>query len=253
MFALAAAKPNRDQTATLLAAISMSHTKSHEMNHMTRLNGQRVFDVAVASLALVLTLPLSLLAAVAILLESGRPVLYRGWRVGRDGEVFRIYKFRSMVVSTNRPGAVITTAGDNRVTRVGRVLRRTKLDELPQLLNVLRGQMGVVGPRPEHPNYVRLYTQEQRRVLGVRPGITGAASVRYRNEEQLLCGDDPEALYRNVVMPDKLRLELEYLDNRSLWTDLGLILATVTALPQGAQRAAAGETVSHGGSPRRSR
>src|SRR5262249_55808508 len=156
--------------------------------------------------------------------ETGRPVLYRGWRVGRDGDFFRIYKFRSMVVRADRSGGVITTAGDSRVTRVGRILRRTKLDELPQLLNVLRGQMGVVGPRPEHPNYVRLYTPEQRRVLEVRPGITGAASVRYRNEEQMLCGEDPEALYRTVVMPEKLRLELESLDRRSLWTDLGLIV-----------------------------
>jgi lipopolysaccharide/colanic/teichoic acid biosynthesis glycosyltransferase len=231
----------------------MSHTNGRPTTHHTRLNGQRVFDVVIASLALVLTLPLALVVALAIVLESGRPVLYRGWRVGQDGEFFRIYKFRSMMVRADRSGAVITTAGDSRVTRVGRILRRTKLDELPQLLNVLRGQMGVVGPRPEHPNYVRLYTQEERRVLGVRPGITGAASVRYRNEEQLLCGDDPESLYRTVVMPAKLRLELEYMERRSLWSDMGLILATVTALPQAPKRAAVGvHELSHGGGPRRS-
>src|SRR5207249_3966567 len=114
---------------------------------------------------------------------------------------------------------------------VGRLLRRTKLDEVPQLLNVLVGDMSLVGPRPEHPNYVRLYDDEQRRVLAVRPGITGVASVRYRNEEELLRGDDPEALYRTVIMPDKLRLELDYLHSRDFWTDLGLVLATIRVLP----------------------
>jgi lipopolysaccharide/colanic/teichoic acid biosynthesis glycosyltransferase len=209
----------------------MTHSNERATPSHLRLLGQRTFDVAFASIALLLALPIGLLLAAAIVVESGRPIFYRGWRVGRDGEIFRIYKFRSMVVHADRSGAAITTAGDSRVTRVGRILRRAKLDELPQLLNVLRGDMGVVGPRPEHPNYVRLYTCEQRRVLGVRPGITGAASVRYRDEEQLLRGEDPEALYRTVIMPEKLRLELDYLEHRSFWSDMRLILETVSVLP----------------------
>ena len=199
--------------------------------------------MALASAALLITLPASLIAALAIMLESGGPVLYRGWRVGRDGEIFRIYKFRSMVANADRSGSALTTAGDSRVTRVGRALRRTKLDELPQLLNVLRGEMGIVGPRPEHPNYVRLYTEEQRRVLDVLPGITGAASVRYRNEERLLNGENPEVLYRAVIMPEKLRLELEYMERRSFWTDLGLIWETMAVVPNRLRKVVASATV----------
>jgi lipopolysaccharide/colanic/teichoic acid biosynthesis glycosyltransferase len=215
----------------------MSHAEERSMPHHSRLPGQRVFDVAIASIALLLTLPVAAILALAIVLETGRPVLYRGWRVGRNGDIFRIYKFRSMVVHADRSGRAITTAGDGRVTGVGRVMRRIKLDELPQLLNVLFGDMALVGPRPEHPNYVRLYTPEQRQVLGVRPGITGAASVRFRNEEELLRGADPEALYRTVVMPEKLRVELEYLERRSFWTDMGLLIATVAVLPNRPLRA----------------
>lgn len=189
---------------------------------------KRTLDVAFSLVGLVLTLPLTLVLAAAVLLDGGRPIFYRGWRVGRDGCIFRILKFRTMVVDGR--GGTITTANDRRVTRVGRFMRQTKLDELPQLLNVLSGDMSLVGPRPEHPNYVRLYTEEQGRVLGVRPGITGVASVRYRNEEALLCGEEPELLYRTVIMPNKLRLELEYLAVRDFWSDVGLILATVAAV-----------------------
>jgi lipopolysaccharide/colanic/teichoic acid biosynthesis glycosyltransferase len=237
----------------------MKHSRARSTQHLTLSRGQRGFDVAVATAGLLLTLPISLVAVAAILLEGGRPVLYRGWRVGRDGQIFRIYKFRSMVVAADRAGSALTAGGDSRVTRVGRVLRRTKIDELPQLLNVLRGHMSLVGPRPEHPNYVRLYTAEQRRLLSVRPGLTGAASVRYRNEEQLLRVDDPETVYRTVIMPEKLRLELEYLERRSFWSDLGLILTTVAALPARSaptrDLAVSQSLVSPpgGGSPRRSR
>jgi len=136
-----------------------------------------------------------------------------------------------MHVGSDGRGGTLTVANDPRITRVGRFLRRTKLDEFPQLLNVLYGDMSLVGPRPEHPNYVRTYTEEQRRVLSVRPGITGIASVRYRNESDLLCGEDAEAIYRSVIMPDKLRLELEYLEHRDFWSDASLILTTLAVLP----------------------
>jgi lipopolysaccharide/colanic/teichoic acid biosynthesis glycosyltransferase len=192
---------------------------------------KRAFDIVISLIALVLILPLMVAVALAVVCESGWPVLYRGWRVGRDGRIFRIVKFRTMLVAADGSGGTITVANDPRITRVGRVLRRTKLDELPQFLNVLQGDMSLVGPRPEHPNYVRTYTQEQRRVLSVRPGITGIASVRYRNEEELLCGEDAEALYRSVIMPDKLRLELEYLQCRDFWSDASLILTTLAVLP----------------------
>lgn len=225
----------------------MHHTAERSQDHQALSVAKRAFDVAAATAALLLTLPVTLAVALAILLESGGPVLYRGWRVGRDGQIFRICKFRSMFTGADRVGGAITAAGDARVTRVGRVLRRTKLDELPQLLNVLRGDMTLVGPRPEHPNYVRLYTPEQRRVLRVRPGLTGVASIAYRNEEALLGGEDPEALYRTVIMPDKLRLELEYLDRRSFWSDLRIIAATLSVLPARSRPAAVAVT-SHGAS-----
>jgi lipopolysaccharide/colanic/teichoic acid biosynthesis glycosyltransferase len=192
---------------------------------------KRALDIVVSLVALVVTLPLSAAVGVAVACESGRPVFYRGWRVGRDGRIFKIIKFRTMVRAAGGLGGVITVAGDPRVTRVGRLLRRTKLDELPQLLNVLRGEMSLVGPRPEHPNYVRTYTEQQRRVLSVRPGITGIASLRYRHEEDLLRGENAEARYRSVIMPDKLRLELDYLERRDIWSDMRLIAVTLAMLP----------------------
>lgn len=192
---------------------------------------KRALDVVAALVVLLVTLPLLVIMALAVACETGRPVLYRGWRVGRDGRIFRILKFRTMVHGAGGLGGAITVARDPRVTGVGRLLRRTKLDELPQLLNVLRGDMSLVGPRPEHPNYVRLYTEQQRRILSVRPGLTGIASVRYRNEEDLLRGENAEALYRSLIMPDKLRLELDYLERRDFWSDMGLILTTLAVLP----------------------
>ena len=135
-----------------------------------------------------------------------------------------------MIVDADRRGPGITAAGDRRVTRIGAFLRRTKLDELPQLINVLRGEMSLVGPRPEDPRYVALYTEEQRQILRVRPGITSAASLAYRHEEQLLSGSDWETQYRQQVMPAKLALDLEYLSRRTMASDLVLIWRTVLAI-----------------------
>jgi lipopolysaccharide/colanic/teichoic acid biosynthesis glycosyltransferase len=191
---------------------------------------RRAVDFAAAAAGLLVLSPLFLVIALLIRATSPGPVFHRGERVGKDGRLFRIYKFRSMRAGAEREGPGVTAAGDARVTRVGGWLRRTKLDELPQLINVLRGEMGLVGPRPEDPRYVALYTPEQRRVLGVRPGLTGAASVRYRNEEDLLAGADGERVYREVVMPEKLRIELEFLRGRSLLSDLRILLETVAVL-----------------------
>ena len=191
---------------------------------------QRVFDLLASLVGLVLLFPLFILIAIAIKLDSPGPVFFRGQRVGRDGHLFRLYKFRSMVVDAARSGPGITAAGDRRITRVGRVLRRTKFDELPQLINVVRGEMSLVGPRPEDPRYVALYTPEQRRALSVRPGITSPASLRFRREEELLQGEDWERVYLEEVMPAKLRIELDYLERRSLWRDVSVITQTFLTL-----------------------
>jgi len=191
---------------------------------------RRVMDAVVASCGLIALSPLLALIALLIKWDSPGPVFFRGQRVGKGGRPFRVYKFRTMVAGAARRGPGITAAEDPRVTRVGRFLRRTKLDEFPQLINVLRGDMSLVGPRPEDPRYVALYTAEQRRVLSVRPGITSPASVRFRHEEAMLQGEDWERVYRGKVLPAKLQIELDYLERRSVWRDLGIIVQTVLAL-----------------------
>ncbi len=192
--------------------------------------GRRWLDIVTSLAGLILLSPLFVLVAVAIKLDSAGPVFYRALRVGRNGRPFRVYKFRSMVNNADRGGPGITTADDERVTKLGRLLRRTKVDELPQLINVFRGDMSLVGPRPEDPRYVALYTREQRRVLAIRPGITGPASVHYRHEEELLDGPNWEQVYIQEVMPHKLQIELDYLERRTLWTDLGVIFQTMMTL-----------------------
>ena len=191
---------------------------------------RRLLDLFASLIDLILLLPLSALIAVAIKLDSPGPVLFRGQRVGRDGFQFAIYKFRTMVTDADQQGPGITVSGDPRITRVGRLLRRSKLDELPQLINVLKGEMSLVGPRPEDPRYVMLYTPEQRRVLSVRPGLTSPASLIFRHEEELLGGEDWESTYLQKVLPAKLRIELEYLERRSVWRDLTVVAQTVLAL-----------------------
>jgi lipopolysaccharide/colanic/teichoic acid biosynthesis glycosyltransferase len=179
---------------------------------------------------LVLLSPLFAAIAAVVKAQDGGPIFYRATRTGRYGRPFRLYKFRTMITGADKVGPAITAGGDARVTRAGRWLRRTKLDELPQLINVLAGDMSLVGPRPEDPRYVSLYTPEQREILQVRPGITSAASLTYRREEQMLAGADWELTYRNQVMPAKLEIDLAYLANRDFWSDLMLIIRTATAL-----------------------
>lgn len=191
---------------------------------------KRIFDLLASALGLIILSPIFALIALLIRLTSPGPVFYRARRVGQGGREFTLYKFRSMVADADRRGPGITTAGDPRVTSIGRVLRRTKLDELPQLWNVLRGDMSLVGPRPEDPRYVALYTPEQRRVLDVRPGITSLASIEYRNEEAVLHGPDWEQHYIHEVMPAKLAIDLRYVQRATLFTDLLIILRTLLAL-----------------------
>ena len=191
---------------------------------------KRVFDVTASLAGLLILSPLFALIGLLIKLTSPGPVLYRAQRVGRHGKPFALYKFRSMVVDAQRLGPAITAQGDPRVTRIGRLIRRTKLDELPQLFNVLTGDMSLVGPRPEDPRYVALYTPEQRAILAVRPGITSAASLAYRHEEALLSGADWEVRYREEIMPRKLVADMAYVRHSNFLTDIALILRTLLAL-----------------------
>jgi len=187
--------------------------------------------VLASAAGLVLLAPVFAVVALVIAATSPGPVFFRQVRVGRGGVPFRIYKFRSMRVDAEALGGQLTIRGDPRVTRVGALLRASKIDELPQLINVLVGDMSLVGPRPEVPRYVALYTPEQRRVLEVRPGITDPASIRYRDESAVLArAADPERAYVEEVLPHKLAINLAYLDRRSLASDVGVILATVWRL-----------------------
>jgi lipopolysaccharide/colanic/teichoic acid biosynthesis glycosyltransferase len=191
---------------------------------------KRLLDVSLSAPLLVLSAPLQILLALAVRLDSPGPAFYRAIRVGRDGYPFTLYKFRTMIVRALDQGPAITHASDPRITRLGAFLRRTRLDELPQLLNVLRGDMSLVGPRPEDPRFVALYTPEQRRVLSVRPGITGRAQLTFLDEAKLLGHLDPEGEYIRVVLPRKVAIDLQYVEDRSLLLDLRLIWATLLVL-----------------------
>jgi lipopolysaccharide/colanic/teichoic acid biosynthesis glycosyltransferase len=190
---------------------------------------KRIFDVLVSLLALVFAAPIIAVCAVAVKLDSNGPAFFRQLRIGRDARPFRIYKMRSMTISHSISTPKITVAGDARITTVGEFLRRWKLDELPQLWNVLIGDMSLVGPRPEVPEYVALYPPEVRTVvLSVRPGITDEASIRFRHESQLLAvAPDPDRLYVEELLPAKLELYQKYAKNHGLLTDLGILGRTI--------------------------
>jgi len=184
--------------------------------------------VVVAVGVLLVGLPLWLLVVAAVKHDSPGPFFYRSTRVGRFGRPFRMYKFRSMVSAAEETGPSVTRSGDPRITRVGRVLRLTKIDEIPQLLNVLRGEMALVGPRPEDPRYVKLYDDHQRRILDFTPGITSPASLEHRHEEAMLAGaNDLDRTYRDLVLNEKIRMDLEYFQNRSLFSDWGVLFKTL--------------------------
>jgi lipopolysaccharide/colanic/teichoic acid biosynthesis glycosyltransferase len=188
--------------------------------------GFEAFERLGALSLLLLVSPLLLLIAVAVVLEDGTPVLFRQWRVGRFGRRFEILKFRTMRSSAHGPA--VTASNDSRITRTGRILRRFKLDEIPQLWNVVRGDMRLIGPRPEVPQYVDPADPAWRTVLAVKPGITDLATLMFRDEETILAGaSHPEQFYRSVVLPKKLALNCEYLAAKSAITDLRLLLYTV--------------------------
>ncbi len=190
----------------------------------------RLFDFLMALTGLIILCPLFLVISLFVKLSSPGPVLHQGQRVGTGGGLFNLYKFRTMAVGADKMGPAITPTNDPRVTKVGRILRRTKLDEIPQLINVLKGDMSFVGPRPEDPRYVSIYTADQQRILAVRPGITSAASLTYRHEEKLLSGPDWEKVYRDEVLPAKLAIDLVYFSNRTFFSDLLLIFRTILSV-----------------------
>lgn len=192
------------------------------------MKAKRIFDLFFAFIGVLILLPLFLAIAVWIKLDSPGPILFRQIRVGQFGREFTLYKFRTMVADAEALGKQITAIDDWRITRSGRLLRKYKLDELPQLFNVLKGEMSLVGPRPEVPKYVAFYTLEQRRVLEVPPGITDLASIKFRNESDLLAGiSNSEELYIQEIMPQKLELNLNYIAQASLSFDLLIILKTL--------------------------
>ncbi len=204
--------------------------KAHPSN--TTLAVKRAVDICGSALGLVLLTPLLPVIAVAIKLDNPGPVFFRQERVGRVGRLFRIFKFRSMVAAAPRLGAAITVHADARITRVGAFLRRTKLDELPQLINVLRGDMSLVGPRPEVPKFMKFYSPEQRAIiLSLRPGVTDYASILFRDESSLLDGRrDPIDIYCNEIMPVKCNYYERYSHDIGLLTDFKILAATVSLL-----------------------
>jgi lipopolysaccharide/colanic/teichoic acid biosynthesis glycosyltransferase len=194
---------------------------------------KRIFDAVVSSLALLLLSPLLLIIALAVKLSSTGPAFFTQERIGQYGRPFRLLKFRTMYHAPGANGLKLTRAGDARVTRLGKLLRGTKLDELPQLLNVARGDMSLVGPRPDVAEYIGGLSLPQRRILQLRPGLTSVASLQYRHEERLLSSVPPAELtrfYCDKVLPEKIRLDLGYAEKSTFTTDIGLLLKTARTI-----------------------
>jgi len=192
---------------------------------------KRLFDILFSALGLLFLSPIFLIIAILIKREGRGPILYRGVRVGKFGKTFKIFKFRTLVANAEKIGGPSTADDDPRITKVGRLIRKYKLDELPQLINVLKGEMSFVGPRPEVPFYVKMFTEEERTILSLRPGITDWASLWNPDEGAILAGSsDPEKTYMEKIRPEKIRLQLRYVRERSFWADLKIILLTLKKL-----------------------
>lgn len=188
---------------------------------------KRIFDIVSSGIGLFILSPIFIILGIWIKLDSSGPVFYKQVRVGKNGKDFKIFKFRSMKLDSDKQGFITVGGRDPRVTNSGYYIRKYKLDEIPQLINVFIGDMSIVGPRPEVRKYVDLYNEEQLRVLSVRPGITDTASIKYRNENELLeKADDPDKMYIDEIMPDKLKYNLEYIEKKSFFYDIKLIFMT---------------------------
>jgi len=189
---------------------------------------KRVFDTIAAGLGLLFLFPVFIVIAVLIKIEDGGSVFFRQERVGQNWKTFRIYKFRTMVENAEKLGAQVTRGDDPRITRIGRFLRKYKLDELPQLINVVKGEMSLVGPRPEVPKYAKLFKHEYDEILKVKPGITDFASIEYKDENELLRGvSDPEKVYISKILPEKIKYYKKYIEKISFLTDFALIIRTL--------------------------
>ncbi len=189
---------------------------------------KRGFDIIFSFLGLMVLAPLLLLIAFGITIGSPGPVFYRGVRVGRKGKLFKIYKFRTMIVNAEASGVSSTSLEDERITKVGKFLRAYKIDELPQLINILKGEMSFVGPRPQVKWATDLYSQKEKAILNVRPGLTDWASIKFHNEGKILSGsNDPDKDYLKKIHPEKTRLQLAYVRNQSFWVDIKIIAKTL--------------------------
>jgi lipopolysaccharide/colanic/teichoic acid biosynthesis glycosyltransferase len=189
---------------------------------------KRVFDLIISALGIIALLPVLAVIALAVKKEDRGPVLYNGLRIGFNGKPFRMHKFRTMVLNADKIGGSSSADDDPRITRTGKKLRKYKLDELPQLFNVLKGEMSFVGPRPEVPFYVNMFTEQEKQILTVRPGITDWASLWNSDEGSILAGSpDPEKTYLEKIRPEKIKLQLKYVQERSLFTDFTIIIKTL--------------------------
>ena len=192
---------------------------------------KRLFDILASFVGLILLSPMLLIISIFIKLDSKGPVFFKQKRVGKNKKLFEIYKFRTMVVDAEKIGKQITVGNDSRITNVGKFIRKLKLDEFPQLINVLKGEMSFVGPRPEVPKYVELYDEYQEQILLVRPGITDYASIEFRNENKILSNsEDPEYKYIEEIIPKKIELNMKYIKRISLFEDIVLILKTILTI-----------------------
>ena len=189
---------------------------------------KRIFDFTASFLGCIILIPVFISIAILIKLDSKGPIFFKQKRVGKDGKEFEILKYRTMVVDAEKLGKQITVGDDSRITKIGKFLRKYKLDELPQLFNVLKGDMSLVGPRPEVPKYVNIYNESEREVLKVKPGITDFASIEYRDENEILGNvENPEEYYINAIMKHKLQLNLEYINKNNIFLDIKIIFKTL--------------------------
>lgn len=219
-----------------VGSIGVAHNSPPFCSTWNQSRAKRLVDVSLASAALLLALPVMVLTALLVKISSPGPVFFRQRRVGKDGREFDLLKFRTMIHVPVARGSRVTRSGDPRIFRAGKVLRKWKIDEFPQLINVIRGEMSLVGPRPDVVEYLAALNPEEKEILRLRPGITSAASLRYRNEEELLSTVPPEQLerfYCAKILPAKIHLDLEYASHAGLVTDLTLLVKTIFAIGWG--------------------